>query len=210
MKKKIITIGVILALVAFAFFGKKYIDDRYYDYRLDIEKGIDSYFVNDDLSTLDNSIELLAKYSGNDETRRGIQNYSTDYIKRQFQYIENKYLCNIRNLSACKVLAEDLKLLLKKVDGIYSKKTDDGHTLILPSTYNQIKSEINKKITSVETVINNPNATTAPSAEDLYARNCAIASDCDNCRDGICVCYYLDNDNIQNSIVCNRPETIKQ
>ena len=209
MKKKIITICIILALVAFAFFGKKYIDDRYYDYRLDIEKGIDSYFVNGDFSSLDDSIKLLDKYKNNDEVRRGIQNYSTDYIKKQFQYVQNKYLCDIRNLSACKILFEDLKLLVKKVDGVYSKKTNDGYTLMLASSYNQLKSEINKKITSVETVINNPNSTYAPSAEDLYERNCAIATDCDNCRDGICSCYYLDKDNIKNSIVCNRPELIQ-
>ncbi len=204
-KKKFPTTLVVIALiVAIVLVGKNIIDHKTVDYTETVRIGLSEFFVTSDVTKLDPIIELLNKYEDEEEIRRGIQVQSLEIVGSWYTYLDNKYFCDYYNLNSCKAQAEEFKLLNNKLDLLYMKKCTDGFTIIVPSSYSNLKNQGEKKIKDISVVVSSSSSKNPQNSEEIRLRKCLVAVECDNCRDGICKCIYVDSDKNREPVMCKK------
>lgn len=203
-KKKFTKIILLLLIVAAIFLGKKVIDYKTIDYKEIVTKGLTDFYVTGVTSHLDPIVDILNEYENDEKIRNEIQKYSVELVGGWFTYLDEKYLCDYSNLNSCKAQLADFQAFLIKLDNLYLKKCNDGFTIIIPSSYTNFKSELEKKIKDINTVISSPSARNPQNSEEIRLKKCLVAVDCDNCRDGLCKCYYVDSNRNREEVVCKK------
>ena len=199
--KKIIYIVVIVAMI---IGGKFLIDYKTFDASKVVNESLSAFYVNGNKEELKPIIELLEKYRDDEIKRENIQNSSSDIVGSWFMYLDDKYLCNMSNLNACKTQLDEFNALKSKLKVLYDYKSKDNFTIILPSIYTNLETEADKKIADLNKIIANPNAKNPLTSEEIHNRKCMVAVDCTNCRNGLCKCYYLDENKDREELTCQK------
>lgn len=207
MKKTIIKIVIFVAILGAIYGAKKYIDFRTFDYKPEIKEAITNYFVNDNRDGLDDILKILDENKNNDSKRTEVQNYSYSLVGSWFTYADQEYACDDTtfrtNKNSCLVQLEEFRKLYDKLVVLYNYKSSEGYTIILPSYYNSLVSQVQKRITDIE---KKANSSRNPStSEEQRIEKCNKATECDNCRDGICKCYYTSN-GVREELSCQKSE----
>ena len=202
MKKFLPKLIFIICLVGVIIGGKKYIEYKTENYTEVVSKGISKYFVTGDTKELKPIIKLLEKYEKDEVIRKDIQEYSLDIVGSLYLYLDNKYFCDKNNLNSCMAQLDEFKILNQKLFNLYETKCDDGFTIIIPSSYTNLKNQGASKVASLEKVIGLASATSPQDSEEIRKTKCATATDCSNCRDNLCTCSYVDEDKNKESITC--------
>lgn len=198
---KLVFIGAIIATI---FLGKDFIDKKTFKYEDTVNKTITNYFISGNTSELKPLQDLLDSYKPDDNIVYNIQTYSNDNIWSWFEYVDGKYTCNKANLNSCQVQLEEFKILQSRLNSLYSAKSPkNNHTLMLQSSYNNISSEVKKKLTDIEKIINSPSAKNPSDSEQIRQKKCSVVQDCTNCRDGVCTCTYVSEGRSE-EIKCNK------
>lgn len=193
MKKLIPKIIFIVLIVAVVVGGKSVIDHKTYDYRADVKKSLDNYFINGDVKSLNKIVSLLNEYADDEEYRKNVQSYSADIVGSWFVYIDNKYFCSTTNRNSCTVQYIELDSLFKKLEELYNCKADDGYTIIVPSVYNSLKKQTQEKLVGLNKAISSAIAKDPQDIEQIRLRKCQITNECERCYEGACTCYYTDS-----------------
>ncbi len=208
MKKIIIKI-IIFAIVFGGIFGtKRYIDYKTYDYKPEVKEALTNYFVNNDRNSLGDILNLLDKYKDDQEIREGIQKYSFDIVGSWFTYVDQKYACSEStyrtNKNSCMVLLDEFKNLNDKLVVLYGYKSKEGYTIIRDGNYNNLINQTSSRVKKIESsyikTSRNPQ-----SAEEERLEKCKKATECENCRDGVCKCYYIAN-SVREELTCQKSE----
>lgn len=202
MKKNFKKIFMILLFVAVILGGKKVIDFKTFNYEETVNSSLTSFYVKGEIKYLEPVIKILEKYKTDSNKRDEIQNYSYTIVKSWFSYLDSKYTCDFYNLNSCKTQLEEFKLLNAKLNKLYDYKCTDGYTIIIPSSYTNLKVEGEKKVKGLENIIKNPNSKNPDDSEQLRLKKCLSAVECENCRDNVCKCYYIDKDMNREEITC--------
>lgn len=212
MKKIIGRVVPILIIVLMIIFGKKTIDDKTYNYKPDVENALTAYFINGDNSGLQNILNLLDKYKGNEAKRKEIQNYSYVIVGSWFDYVDKGYNCENDtyryNRNSCKVQLEEFKDLNTKLSQLYTYKSKEGFTIILPSYYNNLINQSNGIVATLENYVK---VSSLPEdSESIRMKKCnsvSVDNGCDSCtREGICTCI-LTTDGVKETIKCKKDVT---
>ena len=203
MKKilpKLLFLGLVVAIV---LVGKHWIDVKTYDYRDEVNKSLTNYFINGNTKELNPIIDLLNEYQDDEEYRKEVQSYSAQIVGNWFVYIDNKYVCTLSNKNSCTVQFTEFVALLTKLETLYKCKAQDGYTIIVPSTYNSLKEQTTEKITLLQKAVANSNAKNPSNIEQIRVKKCQLATECENCRNDACVCYYTDSKtNTREKLTC--------
>lgn len=206
MKKNIMKIITLLVFVSAILWGKGYIDEMTFDYTDIVNNSLSSYYASGVINDLKPIVELLEKYNGNEKIRSEIQTYSFNIVGGWYTYLDGKYFCDRGNLNSCKIQYEEFNSLSSKLTGLYNYKSKNGYTIILPSGYNNLKSEGDKKIAGLKKIIDSPSAKNPSDSEEIRAQKCKVAVDCESCRDGVCKCYYINESNGRETVTCQKDE----
>ena len=204
MKKGIIKLIFVLLLVVLVIVGKNIIDKKTFKYEETVEKSLSSYMVSGNISELDPIIELLDDYANDDTIRNDIQSYSFNFLGNWYTYLDGKFKCDRYNLNSCKVQLDEFRAINNKLQGLYSLKSEEGYSIIVTSAYNNLSSEGNKKVEGLEKLVASPNIKNPDDYETERQEKCAVAVDCESCRDGVCTCYYLDQDRNREELTCQK------
>ena len=97
---------------------------------------------------------------------------------------------------------DEFKILNDKLNKLYETKCDDGFTIIIPSSYTNLKNQGTSKITALEKVIGLASATSPQDSEEIRKTKCATATECSSCRDNLCTCNYVDEEKNKETITC--------
>ncbi len=206
MKKKAIKIFLVILFVLGIFFGKRYIDSMTFDYTEIVNDSLSSYYVSGVINDLKPIVELLEKYNNDEKMRNNIQTYSFKIVGGWYTYLDGKYFCDRGNLNSCKIQFEEFNALSSKLTGLYNYKSKNGYTIILPSGFNNLKSEGDKKIAGLKKIIESPSAKNPSDSEEIRIKKCKVAVDCEGCRDGVCKCYYINENNNREVVTCQKEE----
>lgn len=207
MKKKAGKFIVIILIVIMIIVGKKIIDNKTFDYTDIVNDSLSSYYISGIVDDLKPIIDLFEKYKSDDNIVQNIQTYSDDIIGRWYTYLDDKYLCDRSNVNSCRVQLEEFKILATRLNNLYTYRSSKGYTIILPSVYNNLKHEGDKKIADLEKVVASPSAKSPYNSEEIRAQKCNAAVDCENCREGLCKCYYVTENKTRESITCKKDTT---
>ena len=203
MKKLIPKIIFIVLIVAVVFGGKSVIDYKTYDYRADVKKSLTSYFINGDVKSLDKIVGLLNEYADDEEYRKNVQVYSADIVSSWFVYTDKKYYCSTANKNSCVSQYAELDKLSKKLEELYNCKADDGYTIIVPSSYNSIKKQVQEKISVLTKAISAASSRDPQDIEQVRKTKCQVTNECERCYEGACTCYYTDsNTKVREELRC--------
>lgn len=207
MKKAIFKIVIVVAFIGAIFGGKKYIDFRTFDYKPEVKDAITNYFVNDNRDGLDEILKILDKNKNNDNKRTEVQNYSYTLVGSWFTYVDQKYACDDTtfrtNKNSCLVQLDEFKKLYDKLVVLYNYKSSEGYTIILPSYYNSLVSQVQKRIVDLEKKAKS--SRNPQTSEEERLEKCKKATECENCRDGVCRCYYTSN-GVREELTCQKDE----
>lgn len=204
MKKGIIKLIFVIMIVVLIIVGKNIIDKKTFKYEETLENSLSSYMVSGNASDLDPIVELLDEYANDKDIRNGIQSYSYSFLGDWYTYLDGKFDCDRYNLNSCEVQLSEFEVLNSKLENLYSIKSEEGYSIIVTSAYNNLSSEGAKKIEGLEKIVNSPNATNPDDIEEERVQKCAVAVDCESCRDGVCTCYYLDEDRNREELTCKK------
>ena len=202
MKKALPKILFIVVLVGVILGGKKLIEFKTEDYRETVTTSLTEFFISGDTSKLEPIIEILEKYEDDDEKRKEIQDYSLDIVGSWYLYLDNKYYCDNKNLNSCKAQLEEFNTLNDKLNKLYETKCEDGFTIIIPSSYTNLKNQGDVKVAGLQKIIDLPSATNPQDSETIRKTKCATATDCSSCKSNICSCYYTDENNNRETVSC--------
>ncbi len=192
--KKLIPKIIFFALIAAIIVGGKYvIDQKTYDYRTDVKESLTEYFIKGDVSSLDKIVDLLNKYVDDEEYRKNVQSYSADIVGSWFVYMDNKYYCSMANKNSCISQYTELMTLSSKLEELYKKKADDGYTIIVPSSYNNLKKQVEEKVFSLSKAISSNGARDPQNIEQIRLKKCQLTNECERCYEGSCTCFYTDS-----------------
>lgn len=205
--KKLGKFVVIILIVIMIILGKKIIDTKTFDYSEIVSDSLSSYYISGVTTDLKPIIELLDKYKNDDNIIQGIQTYSDNIVGGWYTYLDNKYLCDKSNVNSCRVQLDEFKVLSTRLNNLYTYKSSKGITIILPSVYNNLKYEGEKKITDLDKIVASPSAKSPSDSEEIRNKKCASAVDCENCREGLCKCYYVTQDKIRETVTCKKEES---
>lgn len=202
--KKLIPKLIFIALFAAIMVGGKYvIDHKTYNFRDDVTEGLTKFFISGDTEDLEKIVGLLNTYVDDEEYRKSVQTYSADIVGSWFVYIDNKYYCSLSNKNSCVAQHDQFVALQEKLDILYEFKADDGYTIIVPSSYNNLKQEVGDKIVALTNVINSTSARDPQTIEQIRIKKCSLTNDCESCREGTCTCYYNNPDTgLRETLVC--------
>lgn len=204
MKKFIPKLFIIISIVLVVLIGKSVIDHKTVDYKTIVNESLMSFYVNGHVKELQPIIDLLEEYEDDDVIRADIQSSSLSIVGSWYTYLDEKYFCDISNLNSCKAQLDEFIILNNKLNNLYDFKCEDGFTIIIPSSYTNLKNQGIKKVEGLEKIIKNPSAKNPLTSEEIRLRKCLVAVDCDNCRDGVCKCYYIDEDKNREEISCKK------
>lgn len=202
MKKKIGKIIILVVIVCAILFGKSYIDNKTFDYTEIVSDSLSSYFISGNSSELKPIIDLLDKYKSDSKITYNIQSYSFEVVGSWYTYLDDKYYCDKNNLNSCKAQLEEFKLLAIRLNDLYTYKNNNGYSIILPSAYNNLKSEGEKKVAGLEKIVASPSAKNPSTSEEIRLSRCKSAIDCESCREGLCKCYYITENKTRDSVMC--------
>lgn len=207
MKKLLPKLILIIAIVGVAIGGKKYIDYKTEDYKETVTKSLADYFISGDVSNLDDVIDILEKYEDDEDKRSEIQVYSLDIVGSWYLYLDDKYYCDNKNLNSCQAQLDEFNSLNEKLKNLYETKCDDGFTIIIPSSYTNLKNQGDVKVAALQKIVNLPSSTSPKDSETIRKAKCASAIDCENCRNNICSCYYTDENSNRETVSCYVPSS---
>jgi len=194
MKQVLPKIIFLILVIGLIFGGKYVIDHKTYDYRKEVTDSLTKYFINGDTEDLEPIVKLLNTYVEDEEYRKDVQVYSADFIGSWFLYIDGKYYCSLGNKNSCVAQYKELDSLNKRLTALYEYKADDGYTIIVPSAYNNLTNEAASKLTALNNIINSSSARDPQNIEQIRTKKCQLTNECENCREGMCTCYYTDSD----------------
>ncbi len=203
MKKKFPKIIYLLLIIAAIFIGKYIIDQRTYQFKEEVNTNLTNYFIEGQQDGLTQMTNLLEKYKHNEKKRTEIQNYAYSIVGSWFTYLDDKYICNNNNLNSCQVQLDEFKNLTDKLVQINNYKSKSGFTIILSNYYSSLKSQADKKISDLEAIVKASNSVNPKNSEEIRVEKCQKSTDCENCRDGVCRCYYT-SDGLREEITCNK------
>ena len=193
MKKLIPKVIFFILIAAIIVGGKYFIDNKTYNFRDEVKSSLTDYFIKGDINSLDNIVDLLNKYADDEEYRKNVQNYSADIVGSWFVYVDNKYNCSLSNKNSCIVQFNELTTLSKKFDELYKLKASDGYTIVVPSAYNSLKKEVDKKLYNLSNIMASNGIRDPQDIEQIRLNKCRLTNECERCYDGACTCYYTDN-----------------
>lgn len=204
-KKKLLKIvALIVGIVVLYFLGSKLYMAKFYNYKQDVKNALDLYYTSLNVNDLEPIPELFKKYGGNETRKKEIQAYSKDLVVEWFDFLSSKYVCDVENVNACKLQADELSDLIPKIDKLYNYRDIDGYRIIDVNSYQMIKTNITDKISSIQEIISNNNAKRPLNEDEAREQKCNVTSECESCRDGICTCTYTGSDGTKESILCKK------
>lgn len=188
-------LAIFIVIVLVIIIGKKVIEVRTYDYKPTVSASLQAFYLSTNPNDLTPITDLLDKYNKNDNVREGIQEYAYSIVGTWYKYLDGKFTCDRSNRNACQVQQEEFNQLNEKLKYLYGKKSTDGYAAISPSKYQSLKTEGEKKINALNSYITDVNSKDPKDSETIRKEKCARVNkdECDNCKDGICTCYYIDN-----------------
>ena len=193
MKKTIPKIIFFVLIAAVIVGGKHVIDHKTYNYRDEVNDSLTEYFIKGNSSSLNNIVDILNEYVDDEEYRKNVQSYSANIVGSWFVYIDNKYYCSMANKNSCVAQRDELVILNNKLEDLYNLKADDGYTIIVPSSYNTLKKQVEEKISALEKAISTNGARDPQNIEQIRVRKCQLTTECERCYEGSCTCYYTDS-----------------
>ena len=213
--KKLKKLAIFVCIFVVLLCGKKYIDYITIDYKSVVDESLSSYYVSSNIQDLEPIAKLLNKYQKNANIVKKIQNYSYEKVGQWFLYIDKKFVCDEKNYNSCVSQLKEFELLTLKLKSLKDVK-GGGYFIILPTAYDALLDEADKKVTSLTTISKNRSYTSPDNSETIYQRKCSsvkVDDDC-QCRDGICTCSYdyaaADGSKKIGEVKCYKPETIKE
>lgn len=203
MKKLIPKLIFILLIAAVIMGGKYVIDHKTYDYRDDVSKSLTKFFISGETEDLKPIVTLLNTHVEDEEYRKDVQSYSADIVASWFVYLDNKYHCSLGNKNSCVAQFKEFTLLQTRLDALYEFKAEDGYTIIVPSSYNNLKEESSDKLVALTNVINSTSARDPQNIEQIRTKKCTLTNECESCREGACTCYYTNPDTkLRETLTC--------
>ena len=135
MKKHLKKI-IILVLILGTFFGTKAIfKNNIINHEKIVNDALNSFYISGSSTDLKPVIELLNKYKNNDEKRVEIQSISYNTINSWYNYLNEKYLCDTKNVNACTAQENEIALLNSKLETLYNTKAEESNTIISATSY---------------------------------------------------------------------------
>ena len=131
--------------------------------------------------------------SDDEEYRKNVQSYSADIVGSWFVYMDNKYYCSLSNRNSCAAQYNELMDLSNKLEELYKLKADDGYTIVVPSSYNNLKKQVEKKVYALSNAMASNGSRDPQDIEQIRLKKCQLTNECERCYEGACVCYYTDN-----------------
>ena len=88
---------------------------------------------------------------------------------------------------------KELMDLSNKLEELYKLKADDGYTIVVPSSYNNLKKQVEKKVYALSNAMASNGSRDPQDIEQIRLKKCQLTNECERCYEGACVCYYTDN-----------------
>lgn len=189
-------LAIFIAIIVVVLVGKKIIEVRTYDYKPEVRDSLQAFYLSKNSNDLSPITDLLDKYENNVNMREGIQDYAYSIVGSWYKYLDGKYTCDRNNKNACQIQQNEFNELNEKLKFLYAKKASvDNYTIISPSKYQSLKTEGEKKVNALNSYITDINSKEPKDSETIRKEKCARVNqeECDNCKNGICKCYYIDN-----------------
>ena len=200
MKKKIITLVVLVLVgVGAVLFAKSYYYSHIFNYNNVINTTIEKFYVSGDVADLDEIANLLSIYEDDDKKIGDIQNTIYKNVKNWVDYLSNKYVCDINNRNSCVLYYDDLDDLRDKIRKLYVFRDK----MMSEPKYTVLVESINKNYEKVKEILDNTSAQRQKSYEEDRLEKCHKITGCDdNCRTSFCSCYYLNEQNTKEYVMC--------
>ena len=193
MKKLLPFIVVLIVGVIAYFISIRNFYKNKYPWENVVHVQLEKFYIDNKAEDLDVIAKLYETYSFDEEYMGKIQNKSNETVKKWFDNIKNKYICNLENYNTCLLYKKDLEDLINGT--LYDLYKHDGYknyNIISWDTYNVIKGEYDKIIQEIETIEKNPNKSRQKDYEQLRKEKCAAATECNECKNNLCICTYID------------------
>jgi len=206
MKGFIKFLVLVVAVVAFVYYGKKYIDDNAMNIDNTVVESLNKYYASENVKDLEPIIKLLNKNENKEEIINKINQLAYVQIGGWYNYLTQKYACNLDNKMACEKAKADINILQTKLNQIYSQKSSGGKTIISSAVYEKIEANIEKYMSGVEQAANNSQASSPKTSREILLQKCAYAKNCKDCSSSNtkhCNCEYAGAKGTEN-LTCPR------
>lgn len=205
MKKKILFIvGGIIVAGLLIWGGRTFYLTQMVNYKAAVEDAIDTYSYSEQVSDLAPIADLFKKYKNHEKIKDEIQAYSYELVNEWYEYLINKYVCDLNNVNSCKLMLSELEDFEPKIDKLYNYREIDGYTVISKNTYTNLMTKLDKKIKEIDAIIKDPSATRPLNEAEIKDKKCNATSVCSNCRDGVCTCTYTNEDGSKEDLTCKK------
>ena len=191
----------ILVVVSFVWFGKWLIDYKTFDYKATIHEALEKFYVSSQVSDLDPIVDLMDAYEKEEEIVNKIQVYVANEVGKWYTYVDSKYTCDKTNKMACAAQLEEFNILNTKLGVIHGVKANAG-IIIDPKGYVDLSAQGTKKVKTLKSTVLSAGSSNPLNSQELYEKRCNSTTECENCRDLTCKCYFIDEDMVRNEIIC--------
>ena len=201
MKKKIITLVIVLLFGVGAFFiGKSYYYNNLYNYSRVINESLEKYYISSKTEDLMPIGKTIALYKENDEKRGLIQEKVYSIFNDWVVYLNNKYLCDSNNVNSCRLLYSELVNLKNSIG---KAAVADGEQIIASSKYDLLITDIELKMEEIKDIIDDPSSVRPRNYEESRLEKCNKVVECpDECRYALCECTFINSQNKRETVLC--------
>jgi hypothetical protein len=200
---KLISTGAfLLVVVSFVWFGKWLIDYKTFDYKATTLDALEKFYVSNQVSDLDPIVDLMDAYEKEEEIINKIQVLVANEVGKWYTYVDSKYTCDKTNKMACATQMEEFNILNTKLGVIHGVKSKAGRIIIDPKGYVELSAQGTKKVKTLKSTYLSAGSTNPLNSQEIYEKRCNEVSECENCRDLTCKCYFIDEDKVRNEIIC--------
>ena len=125
--KGLIKFAIIVALVAAVIiYGKKYIDENAVNINDTVSISLKKYYISENVADLEPIEKILEKNKNKPEVINQVNELVFIEVGGWFNYVAEKYTCDLSNRMGCKKLVEDLTKIKVKIEQINTVQTTEA------------------------------------------------------------------------------------
>ena len=193
MVKKILPFIIVAIIASTIFFiGKRSFYKNKYPWEHVLEVQLERYYSTRDEKELDAIINLYKTYSFDEEIMGKIQSKTDTTVNGWYDYIGSKYICDLTNANTCSLYKSDLDELVNNTIKKMYLKSYENYNVVSWDNLNLLNKRYEQDKMKIEEIEKNPNRSRQKDYEQLRKEKCAAASECGECKNGLCQCTYID------------------
>ena len=198
--KGLIKFAIIVALVAAVIiYGKKYIDENAVNINDTVSISLKKYYISENVADLEPIEKILEKNKNKPEVINQVNELVFIEVGGWFNYVAEKYTCDLSNRMGCKKLVEDLTKIKVKIEQINTVQTTEGIKLLSTTRYTELEQACDAALSAKTQTATNSAATNPKTARENTIIKCGDAWSCTDCNGSNakkCTCEYYNNTKI--------------